>query len=142
VPTGPRAARCRADGGDVLASNALARVSDSSTPVDEPMVQLLRGAAYGVEHVRFYSAYGFTAEAIAFALRAGVELFVWDEKSARRAALVAAIATLAIRQCRVPKRTVLESVENSRSQLLWLLTMRRKLLSTFTGWLSVPERGT
>lgn len=76
----------RADGGDVLASsananaNAIARVSDSATPVDEPMVQLFRGAAYGVEHVRFYSASGFTARAVISASRAGVELFVWDEQ--------------------------------------------------------------
>ena len=65
-----------ADGGlDVVSNDAVAQVKFHTVPTGSPDVQRLRGAAYGLNNVIFYSASGYTAAAKVYADSADVALF-------------------------------------------------------------------
>lgn len=88
TPAGP-------DGGlDAASGDAAAQVKFHATPVSRPEVQKLRGAAFEYRLPLFYSAGGYSSDAVTYADQAGVALFLMDPygrcspASARAASLV------------------------------------------------------
>lgn len=63
---------------DALSSDAAAQVKFYANPIGRPDIQRLRGAAHEYRLALFYSTGGFTKEAVAYAIEAGVALFLMD----------------------------------------------------------------
>ncbi|MBT2519051.1 restriction endonuclease [Streptomyces sp. ISL-90] len=67
---------------DVSAAAAAAQVKFTATAIGAPAIQALRGAAYGVETVLFYSRAGYTKQALTAADASGVQLFTYTTGAA------------------------------------------------------------
>jgi len=66
------------DGGiDVVATGGIAQIKHYSTPVGSPVVQQLRGTAYGSDWALVYALSGFTRSALATSKVMQVALFVY-----------------------------------------------------------------
>ena len=67
---------------DVSASDAAAQVKFTASAIGAPAIQALRGAAYAVETVLFYSHAGYTKAARTAADASGVQLFTYTTGAA------------------------------------------------------------